>query len=235
VSVSTIGHRDVTTLAIDPTDFDHVLVGSHNNWINHSNAGVLETMDGGETFIVHDPIPSWTVGSMGVNFLYHPGSGTGDANTWLVGTDGDGFWRTSDAGETWTKVFDSGITHHGQNVLFTSDGVLYAGAATYPARSRDNGVTWEHVSGGLEYAYYYTVATDGDFLYTMIAHTGSHGRDAQPYVMSPVSDGENWTPYRGGAQRFLGGPFNIEFDSVNRIFYSANWGTGLLALRLEDP
>src|SRR5262249_1770347 len=48
---SQIGTRDVTSAAVDPSDFGHVLVGSHSPWSGLPNAGVLETKDGGKTFV----------------------------------------------------------------------------------------------------------------------------------------------------------------------------------------
>jgi hypothetical protein len=50
--------------------------------------------------------------------LYDPEKGIGNANTWLLGTQGAGYFRTEDAGQTWKKVSDSGIAH-GQVVFQT--------------------------------------------------------------------------------------------------------------------
>jgi hypothetical protein len=42
-----------------------------------------------------------------------------------------------------------------------------------------------------------------------------------------------WTPYNGGAQKFTDGPFEMAFDAANGILYSANWGNGILALKVQ--
>jgi hypothetical protein len=250
VTVSATTTIDVTTIAVDPTDFAHVLVGSHSAWPGLTNAGVLETKDGGDTFIVHPPDPSWDSGSMGINFLYDPAQGIGNAQTWLVGTDNVGLWRTTDSGGTWTRVTPAtdatgmaawpnfSITHGGQQIYYASSGVLYTGAFVYPIRSTDNGVTWTTITSNMTYASYYSVVGDGNTLYTQVSFTGDNGRAPTqfPYLVSPESDGVNWTPYDPfgtGPQTFTDGPFLMRFDGANRILYSANWDAGLWALKVK--
>ena len=233
--------RDVTTLAIDPTDFAHILVGSHSAWPGMTNAGILESKDGGDTWIVHAPIPEFNSGSMGINFLFDPAHGVGDSRTWLVGTDGKGLWRTTDAGEHFTRVSpptgwpDFSITHGGQQLYYASNGDVYVGAFVYPARSKDNGLTWTALDK-LPYASYYSVMGDGTTLFTQLSFTGDNGgRDPQPYMTSPETDGVNWKAYDPlgkGPQTFTDGPFVMRFDAANRILYSANWDAGLWALKV---
>ena len=57
----------------------------------------------------------------------------------------------------------------------------------------------------------------------------------EPYYVSSESDGTQWTPYQGGAQKFGNGPYMMRFDPVNKILYSANWGAGLWALKVLAP
>ncbi len=77
---------------------------------------------------------------MGVNFLYDPAKGIGNAETWLIGTDGQGLWRTTDAGVHFQRVTpvgvwpDFSISHGGQSIYYSQTGVLYAGAFVYPIR-----------------------------------------------------------------------------------------------------
>jgi hypothetical protein len=224
--------NDVTILVADPGDFNHVLIGSHSPWVG-GPAGVMETKDGGQTFLAHTPGPGWSSGSLGINFLHDPVHGVGNGQTWLIGTDfGGGFWRTSDSGSTWSKVADLSIVHGGHDIYYTAAGVAYVGAQPHAARSKDNGLTWEDLSG-MPGAFYYSVQGDGKSLYTQLANTGDNaGRGPQPYVTSLESDGLTWTPYQSGAQKFTDGPYLMRFDPANRIMYSANWDAGLWALKV---
>ena len=231
--VATHTTSDLTTLAVDPTDFNHILVGSHSAWPGLPNAGILETKDGGATWIVHQPRPEFNSGSMGLNFLYSPAHQIGNPNTWLVATDSNGTWRTADAGATWTKVSAFNITHGGHQLYYASTGYVYGGFAQYPARSNDNGVTWEQLTN-FPYSYYYSVYGDGTNLYTQLAFTGDNaGQGPQPYYTSLETDGKSWAPYdpnHTGAQTFGDGPFMMLYDPGHQIMYSANWNSGFWAL-----
>jgi photosystem II stability/assembly factor-like uncharacterized protein len=229
--------NDVTWLAVDPMDFKHILVGSHSQWPGKSNAGFVESRDGGETWIVHDPQPSWPNGSIGLHFLYAPELGIGDNKTWLVATDGDGFWKTKDAGATWTQVSkDVNIPHGGQQIYYSkvAPHYLYAGAHGFPARSKDNGDTWEKLGdNGLINATYYSLYGDGTTLYTSVSYTGDNAKGMPlPWMVSPEGDGAKWTEAPGG-QTFSDGPLMQKFDAANNIMYSSNWGAGFLAYKVR--
>jgi hypothetical protein len=227
-STKTMTMADVYDISVDPTDFKHVLVSFHGAWgwtdtKWNTSSGVLETKDGGETFIVHDP-GSWGTGHA-INFLYDPAHGTGDKNTWLLGTQGGGYFRTSDAGATWTKVSDGGIFHGGGTAFYSKTGVLFASGYPSSRRSTDNGLTWTGVgpSGGGTTCIY----GDGQTLWTAPA-LGDNS-----YSTSLESDGVTWAAYAGGAQQWHnGGPFEMTVDPVNRILYSSNWEQGAMAMKL---
>ena len=75
-----------------------------------------------------------------MKFLYNPALGIGNSQTWLLGTQGAGYWRTTDSGATWTKVSDNNITHGGSTIYYAQNKVLYASGRTM--HSSDNGATW---------------------------------------------------------------------------------------------
>jgi hypothetical protein len=222
----TIG--DVYDVAVDPTDFAHVLVSFHGSWgwtdtKWNTSSGVLETKDGGDTFIVHEP-GAWGTGHA-IHFLYDPAHGVGDANTWLLGTQGGGYYRTGNAGGSWTKVVEGGIFHGGGTAFYSKSGVLYASGYPSSRRSTDNGLTWQPVgpSGGGTTCLF----GDGQTLWTAPA-LGDNS-----YSTSPESDGETWALYAGGAQKWHnGGPFEMTLDPVNRVLYASNWEQGAMALKL---
>lgn len=227
-ATKTMSMGDVYDVAVDPSDFKHILTSFHGSWgwtdtKWNTSSGVLESKDGGETFIVHEP-GSWGTGHA-INFLYDPELGIGDKNTWLLGTQGGGYYRTSDAGATWTKVSEGGIFHGGGTVFYGKPSSLYASGYPSSRRSMDNGLTWTAVgpSGGGTTCLF----GDGQTLWTAPA-LGDN-----PYFTSPASDGAVWTPYAGGAQQWHnGGPFEMSLDPVNHILYSSNWEQGAMATKL---
>jgi hypothetical protein len=222
---------DVYDLAVDPTDFKHIIISSHSAWGWDDtkwkrNAGVMESKDGGNTWVAHDPQMTWGAGHS-INFLYDPDKGIGDANTWLLGTQGDGQWRTTDAGATWTKVLTNSIFHGGGETYYAKDGKVYStGVSPCLQRSSDNGATWTPLKATGECT---GVWGDGNYLYTAPAYA----QGMQPFFTSPETDGLTWTAYKGGTQKFDGsGPYEMAFDSVNGILYASMWFQGVWALKV---
>jgi hypothetical protein len=205
---------DVYDVAVNPTDFHHVLLSSH------SDPYVLESKDGGDTWVYHEAPPNIGTGQS-IDFLYAPHLGIGNSDTWLLGTQTNGYWRTTDAGDSWTRVTTNCIAHGGGDIYYAKTGVVYA-SGEQTMRSDDNGATWEM----LEPPYSTTVFGDGDRLYTGAAYGFG------PIYVSPETDGENWSPFPGGPQAENGGPYEMTFDAANRIIYSSNWERGVMALKL---
>jgi MYXO-CTERM domain-containing protein len=223
-----INADDVYDVAVDPTDFNHVLVSFHSAWawgsVKYGNdAGVMESKDGGTTWTIHDPVAGWGAGHA-VKFLYDPARGIGNSQTWLLGTQGDGFWRTTNSVGAWSKVSDNVITHGGGTVYYASSKLLYASGTTM--RSSDNGVTWTNVGPNSTWCVY----GDGTTLYT-----GKSFGANQPYYVSLETDGVAWNTYN--STNFPDGPYEMAYDAVNGIMYSSNWSSGLWALKVGpgDP
>lgn len=221
-----VGTRDLYSLTTEPGDFNHVLVSFHSPWNGTDNAGVLESLDGGQTWKAISP-PTESAGGYGmaVFFLDFPEHSQGNAKTWLFTAQQGGFFRTTDGGSTWAKVYENPMTHGGNQIYCAKNGALYSGGYQYPARSTDNGATWTQVKTGLDYSWYMGVSGDGEYLY--IGNTGEN----RPFFVSPESDGLTWSAYQGGKQTFHSSPFEMFFDSTNGILYSANW-EGLFALKV---
>ena len=212
---------DVYDVATDPADFNHVLVASHSPW-SFSNfeagAGIIESRDGGESWIVHPP-PNNTWGQ-GHNIWFLKTSGS-----WLLGTQSAGYWRTTDFGATWAQVTKENMAHGGGQLYKAKSGTYFAAAVNGVLKSTDDGVTWTISSGNPKFTT--SVYGDGNLLYTHQAYAGP----VDPFYSSPETDGMTWTPM--GGPKLDQGPFEMVFDSTNRIMYAASWGAGILALKVQ--
>lgn len=220
------GVADVTAMAVDPSDFKHVILGSHA----YDPVGILETKDGGTSWVKHPAPSGWAGGSYSVLMLWDPETKQGDANTWLV-SNNDQFWRTTDAGANWQQVGATHSVHGFTEKYYAKDGTLWVGSAGCPFRSKDNGVTWEEVKdAGLACNGYQAVVGDGTNLYTLLL---TYYNGENPFFTAPEATGTGWVPYKSGAQKFPQGASAIRFDRANRIIYSANLVGGLWALQLD--
>jgi hypothetical protein len=219
-----VGTRDLYSIAVDPTDFKHILVSFHSPWAG-KNCGVLESKDGGDSWIAHDPPPTLKGGyGMSIFFLYEPDRNIGDKNTWLFTAQEGGFFRTTDGGKSWAQVYKFPMTHGGNQLYRAKNGSLYSGGYQYPARSDDNGATWEQLKTGLVYSWYMGIVGDGESIYT------ASSSKQQPFFFTAESDGRTWKALND--QKFSSPPFQMAIDPVNRVLYSASWNDGLWALKL---
>lgn len=227
---------DVTQMAIDPTNFNHILLGSHSPWPSLPNAGIMETYDGGNTWVAHAPQSTWSSGSLALNFLYNPATGQGNSSTWLVGDwISDGMWKTTDDGTTFTQVTTFTAAHGGGELWYAANGTIYSGSTPYPVYSTDNGTTWAQVNGsGIANSFYYCMVGDGTTVYAMQSSPIIGGYITTSYKTVPQASATTavWTNYQSGAQQFNNGPFVMRYDAANRLMYSANWGAGLLVLKV---
>jgi hypothetical protein len=219
-----INTEDTHEAAVDPTDFNHVLVSFHSAWgwtdtKWNTNSGILETTDGGMTWKVIPPVAGWGSGHS-IKFLYEPSLGIGNSRTWLLGTQVVGLWRTTDGGDTWTQVSTTSITHGGNGIYYARNGTLYTGGLQ-TMRSTDNGATWTR-AGPVQGSS--TVFGDGTFLYTAGAFASN-----TPIQVSSETDGLNWTSFNN--QPIADGPFKTAFDAKHGLIFSSAWSTGLWVLR----
>jgi hypothetical protein len=216
-----IGTFDIYDIAVDPADFNHVLLTSHSAWawgsVAYGNgSGVIESTDGGTTWRACAMVPAWGTGT-NVWFLNNGG-------TWLLGTQADGFWRTADSGNTWTLVSTMCISHGGSQLYRAKNGVLYAACSNGIIRSTDNGMTWAPV-GPLTFCG--SVYGDGNYMYSHQAYGGGYG----PFYRTPETDGVNWGVYTQGGS-WTAGPFEMAFDSLGQILYASTWGNGFLGMKV---
>jgi photosystem II stability/assembly factor-like uncharacterized protein len=213
-------HDDSYDIAVEPGNFDHVLVTSHSWWDLDVGAGILESTDGGDSWTVH--LPQGGVWGAGHSVWF-----MNDSNTWLLGTQDGGFWRTTNAGDDWTQVSEQSIAHGGSQLYQASNGTWYVGTGWHVQRSTDDGASWSYVG---DESFTTSIYGDGKYLYTHQAY----GAGAHAYVVSLETDGVTWEPFGDGTQTFDNGPYEMAFDSADGILYSAAWGAGLLALKVTE-
>jgi hypothetical protein len=219
-ATSTVGLQtstDVSTIALDPYRGGHILVAFHGPWSSSTttvDAGILESVDGGRTWIVHKPRRGWGWGSY-ISFF-------GNSSSWLIGTQRDGFWLTRDGGKKWSKVSSVAASDGGGAVYRARNGLWYASAFGTILRSANDGATWQPVGpyGG----YYFAITGDGHLLYTQQANVGP-----VKYLYSLESDGQTWLAYDG--QTFTGGSRSMAYDPIDHIVYSSNGNAGVWKLQ----
>jgi len=216
--------NDVYDVKADPNDFKHVLLGFHSGWEWKSDAGVLESKDGGESWIRHPPMAGWGNGHS-VWFL-------SNSNTWLLGTQTNGYWRTEDGGANWKKVSDQLMQHGGTSAYYSKkNGALYVGALFQILRSFDDGKTFDLVAPKVGDGYY-AIVGDGKFLYAQPGNTGQNGtRMPGNYIVSNEDDGVTWKNLND--QTFSDGPYRMAFDELQGVVYSSNWNDGVWALKVQ--
>ena len=148
-----------------------------------------------------------------------------------IGTQGDGYWRTKDAGATWKQVSTQDMQHGGTSAFYAKTGVLYVGALSTILRSEDDGQTFAMV-GPQTSDGYYAIIGDGSRLYTARGNTGDSSNAEDTYYVSDEGDGTAWVAMNG--QTFRDGPYRMAYDKTTGIIYSANWNAGVWALKVDD-
>jgi hypothetical protein len=220
---------DVYCISIDPLDGQHLLVSFHSPWNFGMDAGIIESHDAGKTWAQHPAVAGWGAGHY-VFFLGQDDAGNPSSDVWLLATQGDGFWRTTNAGQMWTQVVAStahNMQHGGEAVYRAKSGDLFMGAVGTLLRSTDNGQSWVGVNPSNTDGYN-AVIGDGVYLYAQPANTGT-ATHSSSYSYSPETDGLSWTPY--GSQTFADGPMSMVFDPLNGVVYSSNWCAGVWRLK----
>ena len=131
---------DARSLAADPRDPDHILLGTSSSQLFVSSDGGntwsrLARVGDGDHYVVD-------------HIIFNPTQPeTIYAAAWSVETDGGDVFRSDDSGHTWHAL--AGM--HGKSVrslaLAASDpSILVAGALDGVFRTRDGGLTWERIS-----------------------------------------------------------------------------------------
>jgi len=206
-----IGAR-INTIAVHPSNSDVIYVG-------FARGGVWKTIDGGTNWTpIFDDQLFLAIGDIEIdpqdpNTVY---VGTGDPNISSLPFVGDGIYKSSDAGATWTNI---GLTDTriSSRILVdpTDSDKLYVGTMGIPFepttdkglyRSVDGGQTWEQslfVSDTAGIIDIVINPENPDILYAASwnrvrnnQRSLVHGEDAK--IWKTVNGGETWTVLQGG-------------------------------------
>ena len=212
---------DVYSVAIDPADHNHLLLGFHQYWGPQMDrdSGVAESKDGGVSWVVHSAAGPWGRG----NYVFFVTS-----SRWLLASQDAGYWVTSNSGGSWKQVSSVPMTHGGSQLYRAKNGVLYVAALHELLRSTDGGLSWSSVPGRPGGDGYFAIVGDGTRMYVQTAPPWWDG--SASYMVSDETDGLTWSAYN--AQTFARGPMSMAFDPVNGILYSSNWNGGLWRLKV---
>ena len=133
--------NDLAAPALLSTDnANHLLIFLHSYYGTGGNNGIFETTDGGGKWVLH--------ATPGFNFQPHSDLLSAiDASTWWVdhGYPAE-FWRTTDAGETWSKSTGDAAGGMGHSIAKAGD-VYYTGSDYHDGvfRSNDKGASWKRL------------------------------------------------------------------------------------------
>jgi hypothetical protein len=219
-----LGTNDIYSIAIDPTNDQHLVAAFHYYWYGNQDSGVVESTNGGSTWTIHAPGGSWGAGNA-VWFV-------NNSSTWLVGSQSAGIWRTTNSGGTWTQVYSQNISHGGINAFYRNPatGTLYLALWTQVVKSTDSGASWQDITSGLPYAAYESIIGDGSQVFTApsFPDLGTNSQTTGWYVLSEQG-GASWqqegtqAPCTGGT---CNGPAMMAYDAIHHIVYGANWDAG---------
>ena len=116
---------------------------------------------------------------------------------------------------------DTGIQHGGGTMYYSPDSVLYASSASHVLKSTNNGVSFTPIGPNIAIL---GLGGDGVRLYTGAAFNSR-------FTTALLKNDTQWTEFN--SQQFELGPWEMGFDPVNKIVYSANDAAGVWALRAK--
>lgn len=211
---------DLYSIVVDPNDTDHLLSGLHEA------DGIVESLDGGETWrlVGGTGFPTGGV-SWYVDFLESVDAAT-TRRTWFAIAQNDGSpVITHDGGATWTIPDGlAGLTHpHGNSQMFQDENELFVAGEGGIFRSDDSGATFDLLREG---NYNLVWGTESNLYATWGWACGEPCMAGPDLVVSP-RPGDAWAPV---ATPGIGtGPQHVAItsDGEHTIFVATFWWAGI--------
>ncbi len=219
---------DIFSFDLDPLNHLHLVATFHAGWKGFSGAGVVESLDGGATWVLHAPPDG--MGLEQYVFILN------DSATWLVvGVDPSaGTWRTTDSGRTFTRINGNFHSGGGCQLHRAGGGALYLSGVNGVFFSTDNGASWVNVAPGANRSTAALVGT-GTTLFASnsnatLAGSGSPLYNPTLYAPPGTADG-GWSDY--GSQQYANGAKRFAFDQQGRFLFAASWRQGAFRLATQ--
>lgn len=212
-----VQYNFANVFAMDPSDHKHILLTFHAVCSAPYNETCLaESTDGGATWRVLNGDRSW-VGTEGqvVYFL-------NDSKTWLWASSSNGYWRTENAGSSWTKISPDINEAHPQSsqIIRVKDGTFYLAASDGVFRSPD-GKSWSKIDGTGPLAG--GLVSDGTTIYMSNNYYFSYGTDLHPYFTATEDKGAPWKPMNSPGMSSGG---SLGYDPGHHLLFSSNFQSG---------
>jgi len=204
-------------VALDPKNHQHILLTYHEACLPpHPATCIAESLDAGSSWRLIDGEPSWNGNEGQVIFFLD------DSNTWLWGSQTNGFWRSGDSGASWTAVPGMTTSHlQGSQLLRAQDGTFFVAGADGIWRSPDGAAsTWTPVPdtgpivGGL--------VSNGTTMFTSTCYFADFCNPR--YLVSAEADGDAWTAIPSPTMSQGG---TLGYDKAHSLLYSSNLDAGL--------
>ncbi|NUN94821.1 MAG: hypothetical protein HUU16_01495 [Candidatus Omnitrophica bacterium] len=211
-------NRSIRSLAVDPSNPNHLLTGTEPR--GGDPAKVHQTLDGGGTWTMIPSAP--TAIAHKIHFL------RGAPSTVLIGTLGDGVWRSTNGGNTWNKLPEFPQYSNINDIAEESGGRLFASqAATFNTQggifiSDTQGASWtfSEIVGGLR-----SLAADWSQSGRIMGGFSGGG------MVFSLNNGVGWNPVNTGLNQIYGTYGDSISTVVDRArsghYYTSMFGTGI--------
>lgn len=157
----------------------------------YQNEGVWQSMDEGWTF-TYAGLGNWDHGAEGMRSVWalaiQPGSGH------VFAASGDGVFRSSDGGASWSRLFSGMKGADASAILGTSNGSVFAGTDRSGIfRTQDKGATWARPAQVVQWPdIAIPLVADAQPFGSMLEDTHGHLFAAFAYFAMSMDNGNTW-------------------------------------------
>lgn len=194
--------------------------GSVNSIVfDDSNYIYIATYDGG-AYKSLDEGEQWNEINNGFPYDYLTALEINLGGDLFAGIDGEGIYRSSDAGGSWEFVSSDITSTHGYS-LFINNGHIFAGISGGGIyRSTDNGNSWTRIKSGLEMGGYpvFAVNQQNEIYVWVSANFG---------IFKSIDNGDNWIELNRGYSGLFYDINDMIFDFSDNLYAATDNGVFL--------